>query len=285
MVDSKEIKRKVILLGDGAVGKTSLIRRFVVDKFDDKYITTIGTKITVKELQITVDEEVTYLKFQIWDILGQKGYTRLYNTSFPGTSGVFLVADITRKKTLESLERYWIPEVQNIVGDVPFVILANKSDLINSAEFGEIELKEFASKYEAPFYLTSAKTGGNVNKAFYVLGKRMVNFLDAEPKKPEKSKKPRLLEGENTEIVRLIDRIIDDFCKGFGRQEDAMPILRKQFELAELDIQNPTKEAIIRVVDRLADIETGFKEKEMTEANRVKRLNWIKEIKEKKMKS
>src|SRR5438093_958600 len=73
MVDD-HIKRKILLLGDGAVGKTSLIRRFVVDKFSDEYITTIGTKVTKKDLRIESPGKATDMTFMIWDVLGQKGY-------------------------------------------------------------------------------------------------------------------------------------------------------------------------------------------------------------------
>jgi small GTP-binding protein len=139
MADIREIQKKMILLGDGAVGKTSLIRRFVVDKFDDKYILTIGSKIMAKAIQIDSDNEAFYLKLQIWDILGQKGYTKLHESSFKGTDGVMMVADITRKETLESIRSYWLAEVRNIVGNVPFIILVNKSDLIKRAELNEKE--------------------------------------------------------------------------------------------------------------------------------------------------
>lgn len=280
MASLKEVQKKIILLGDGAVGKTSLIRRFVVDKFDDRYIVTIGSKITAKDLQITEDEKVFYLKLQIWDILGQKGYKKLHKTTFRGTDGVFMVADITRKDTLRSLETYWIPKVQSLVGPVPFVILANKSDLLQRAEFKEEELKEFATKYGVPYYLTSAKNGENVNRAFYSLGKKMLKLKVTELPKTHRPKiiHPRLIfEGEKGDVVRLIDKIIDDFCKEYGGLEDAMPVLRKQFEFAGLDPNSPTREALIMAIERLAEVEMGFKKREIAEANLNRRLKWIKE--------
>ncbi len=115
MANEEQVQKKIILLGDGEVGKTSLIRRFVIDRYDDKYILTIGSKITAKSLQIGVDKKIYDLNIQIWDILGQKGFTKLHHSSFKGTDGVLMVADITRKDTLISLARYWIPKVQNLV--------------------------------------------------------------------------------------------------------------------------------------------------------------------------
>jgi Ras-related protein Rab-8A len=285
MTGLKEVQKKIILLGDGAVGKTSLIKRFVVDKFDDKYIATIGTKITAKKLEIPLEKEVIYLKLQIWDILGQKGYTKLHHSSFRGTNGVFLVADVTRRASLNSISTYWIPKVQYLVGSVPFVILANKSDLLEYGEIKGPDLEEFASKYNVPYFFTSAKNGENVKQAFYVLGKSLLELKSVDPSKTQKAKiiHPRLLfEGEKSEIAMLIDKIIDDFRKGFGNIEDAMPIVRRQFEGAGLDPNNPSLEALILAIERLAEVEISFKRKEIAEENRIKRLKWVYEYKESK---
>lgn len=273
----KEYQKKVLILGDGAVGKTSLIRRFVVDKFDDKYILTIGSKVTAKALKIEMHGEPIYLKLQIWDILGQKGYKKLYSSTFRGSKGVLLVADITRKETLQNLEDYWIPTIQKFVGNIPFVILANKSDLGKAAKFKEKELKEFAGKYNAPSYITSAKTGENADLAFQVLGKIMIKSKQTDIS-PQSDK--IIPEVDNGGFADIIDRIINDFCKEYNRPLDAMPILRKQFELAKLDLKKPTQETLTEAIERLAEIERGFKDLETVEANRKKRLKWIGEYKE-----
>lgn len=288
MTKIRSIIKKMCVLGDAAVGKTSLIRRFVMDRFDDKYIATIGTKTTAKAIQFATDKEILKLKLQIWDILGQKGYAKLHHSSFRGTNGVFMVADITRRDTLASLDNYWIPKVQHLVGNIPFVILANKSDLIKKAEFTRENLMKYAYKFKVPFYLTSAKNGHNVNLAFHELGKRMLQLKGFEPLKPGKSKivHPRLLFGsEKGEITRIIDRIIDDFCKEFNDLEDAMPVVRRQFELAELDVNSPTIEALRRFVERLAAVDMSFKGRDIAKADFAKRLKWIEEIEHGSMKA
>ena len=269
-----EYRKKILLLGDVSVGKTSLIRRYVVDFFNDGYITTIGTKVTSKNMQIKVDKEVIYLKLQIWDILVQKGYTKLYNATFKGAHGVFFIADVTRKETLESIENYWIPQVKRINDSFPFVILANKSDLIKNTKFDRQDLEDFASKYKVPFYLTSAKNGENVDNAFNTLGNEMIRFKESSSPKLTENLKIKEIKSEKT---ILIDKIINDFCLEYGRLEDAMPILRRQFELANLDLNNPRKEAMVSAVERLAEVEMGFKEMDNALANLKKRLKWIKE--------
>lgn len=274
MPNVKEIQKKIILLGDGAVGKTSLIKRYVVDKFDDKYILTIGSKITAKALQIEIEKDLYYLNLQIWDILGQKGYSKLHESSFRGTDGVMMVADITRSETLESIGEYWIPEVENLIGTVPFVILVNKSDLTKQAAIRERELRKFASRFKSTFYFTSAKNGKNVKLAFNSLGKGMIEKKGISNRRPTK---PGEI-GEVPERIIIIDRIIDDFCEVYGNLEDAMPIIRKQFDIAELDLNNPSKETLRIAIERLAMVEKDFREWEVAEANRIKRLKWLKEI-------
>jgi small GTP-binding protein len=284
MDENVKLQKKVILLGDGEVGKTSLIRRFVLDKYDDKYILTVGTKITAKNIQIGKDSRLFELHLQVWDILGQKGYTKLHNSSFRGTDGVFLVADLTKKATLLSLGKYWIPKVQNLVGDVPLIVLANKSDLIKQAEFSEKILKSFAQIYDAKYYFTSAKTGENVHQAFYGMGKQLILEKDEMKLHTHKTKilHPSLLADDNKiGTVKLIDKIIDDFCQEYGNYEEAMPILRAQFMNAGVDLKNPTQDSLKNVIQRLAHIEMERKSIEVAEANAVKRLKWISEFSDK----
>jgi small GTP-binding protein len=271
MSEIKEFQKKVALIGDAAVGKTSIIKRYVVDLFDDQYISTIGTKITAKELNITLNEKKYYLKLQIWDILGQKGFTKLYDSSFKGTNGVFFVADVTRRKTLYSLKNYWIPMVWKTIGRIPIVILANKCDLNENAEFDYNELKKFTAKYKAPFYFTSAKNGENVNNAFVKLGILMMQFRRPGTQEPQEMSID-VIKDKNAE---LIDKIIDDFCGEYGGIEEAMPVLRRQFELAKLDLNNPTKMALFSAVEGLAKIEMGFMGRDVVEANLRKRRRWI----------
>lgn len=281
MTNVKDIMKKMLIVGDAAVGKTSLVRRFVYERFDDKYLTTIGTKTSAKSLQFNQGKDLINLKLQIWDILGQKGYTKLHNSSFKGTNGVFLVADVTRKETLASLITYWIPKVQYLVGKVPMVILANKSDLIKEAEFTKKDLNNIASKFNSSYYLTSAKNGSNVDSAFHVLGKRMIEIKEAAAQKPSKNWviHPRLLfEGDKSEISKIIDKIIDDFCRDYANLEDAMPIIKRQFELAELDLNHPTIEALTRAIDRLEKVEMHSKKRKIARADHEKRLKWLEDI-------
>ena len=171
------VKQKICLVGDGGVGKTSMIKRFVFDQFSDGYITTIGTKVTKKEFKIkhhTTDED-TNVTMLIWDIMGQQGFRELLQEAyFYGANGILAVCDITRKHTMDGLEG-WIKSVHRMAKDAPVIFIGNKADLMEKAEFKFEELKEYASKYDAPtVYLSSAKTGINVNLAFKTLADRIL---------------------------------------------------------------------------------------------------------------
>ncbi len=127
----KKTVKKVVLLGESAVGKTSLIRRFVHDEFSDDYISTIGTKVSKKVLNIDFEGQETQVNLMIWDMLGREGYMSTQARQIVGAQGVIVVGDITRPETMQNIERYWIPMVLRTIGTVklPFVFLANKVDL------------------------------------------------------------------------------------------------------------------------------------------------------------
>ena len=168
-VARQEYNKKVVLIGDPGVGKTSLIRRFVENSFSDKYIHTIGTKITKRVLEFPdLDSKVVLL---VWDIVGQKSLA-LLDSYFRGAAGVLAVCDITRDETLQSLDD-WVANLHKVAGEVPTVLLGNKSDLSEQAMVDHQSCSIAARRFKAPFYMTSAKTGANVELAFNAIG-RMV---------------------------------------------------------------------------------------------------------------
>ncbi len=173
--DTGRRKFKICAVGEGTVGKTSLIRRFVADKFMADYAKTIGTELSKKTLELEGPEgHPVNVDAVIWDIMGQKGLVDLLQDAyFRGTKGVFAVCDITRKATLAKLHG-WLMKVFSTVGIVPVVIMINKSDLTQQGRV-EMEgvtkstLQEFRLEsgiQDTPYFLTSAKTGDNVSEAF-----------------------------------------------------------------------------------------------------------------------
>ncbi len=177
MSSEKHYKFKICLIGEPAVGKTSLINKFVHNMFDDKYITTLGTKNSTKKIKIkhpkyNVDVDISLV---IWDIMGQRGFRKLLQEAyFSGAQGIIAVCDNTRKNTLEDLDN-WIDTVYKVTEEIPIVILGNKCDLEGDQEVGLDVLTDFVSGYEKiNSYLSSAKTGENVENAFIALCKSIL---------------------------------------------------------------------------------------------------------------
>jgi small GTP-binding protein len=158
---------KVCLLGDGAVGKTSLVRRYVYDAFDDKYLMSFGTKVSKKT--VSVDE--VQVDLMIWDILGQKTHESLHGAYYRGAAGALAVCDFTRAETMDSL-RSWVTNFREVVGKMPVVVLANKSDLKKAFSGGDLE--QLGKELDCGTLETSAKTGENVEKAFELISRAMV---------------------------------------------------------------------------------------------------------------
>jgi len=162
------IKKKICILGAFAVGKTSLVERYVKSIFSDKYHTTIGVKTDQKDIIIEGKE----VRLILWDINGEDDYQRVKPSYLVGTSGFLLVADGTRKDTLE-VAKDLKELVFHAVGAKEFYLLINKSDLGDLWEIDDDLLKEFK---EAGWKIvkTSAKTGANVDETFTSLAEIII---------------------------------------------------------------------------------------------------------------
>jgi small GTP-binding protein len=161
-------KVKVCIVGDSAVGKTSLIRRFVLDQFDDRYIITLGAKVVTKEFDFSPPEggEGISVSLLTWDIMGARGFKDLLQDAyFYNAQGVLAVCDLTRPETLESLKT-WVSSVREVAGPVPCIALANKVDLKEKLAIPDDKIQKLCESMNVPYLKTSAKTGENVEIAF-----------------------------------------------------------------------------------------------------------------------
>lgn len=167
------VNKKVCMLGDFAVGKTSLVKRFVFDRFDDKYISSIGVKVSRKSMVIPRDAESVMLNMMLWDLAGSEEFSQVRASYLRGSSGAILVCDLTRPETLPNVTQY----AHNLVTVSPspsLVVVANKVDLQRSDSVTERKLAEIASQLNAPYFMTSAKTGQAVEAMFRALGQRLL---------------------------------------------------------------------------------------------------------------
>jgi len=165
--------KKVCLLGDPAVGKTSLIRKYVYDVFDDSYIPTIGTKVTKKSLEFAVGDQPIHLSILIWDILGQKEFMTFHKAYFQGSEAGLLVCDATRPETIDNLN-IWITSFHDAIGKVPIIFLVNKMDLVKPDCFDSCKIDALIKKFETKYFRTSAKDGTNVEEAFKAISQKLI---------------------------------------------------------------------------------------------------------------
>jgi small GTP-binding protein len=154
------MNKKICMVGAFAVGKTSLVKRYVESLFSEKYHTTIGVKIDKKNLTYQNKD----VQLMIWDIEGVDIFTDLKPSYLRGASGILLVIDGTRSKSLETAKQVK-QLVDDNLGKIPTLLLINKSDLRESWQFSEDDTKSLAIS-ENNTFITSAKTDQNVERAF-----------------------------------------------------------------------------------------------------------------------
>ena len=152
---------KLTVVGNGSVGKTSLINRFVNNKFENSYIETVG--IDMFETDVILEDESS-ARLLIYDLGGQQYWSKLRSSFYQRARGCIMVYDVSKPETFTALEE-WYKEVRENIGyEVPIVVIGNKTDLENKVSNKQID--ELKSKFEFTFLQTSAKTGQMVNQAF-----------------------------------------------------------------------------------------------------------------------
>ena len=162
---------KVVMLGDGAVGKTALTTRFTQNFFDADYKRTIGSDFAVKIIDLTEDTKVT---LQVWDLAGQPRFEVVRQSFYRGAKGGLLVFDVTRRRTFINIDR-WKEEAYMAIGNpIPLVVVANKIDLIDRVVQPE-EGKEYADNNGFLYVESSALTGANVEEAYNTMSQVMID--------------------------------------------------------------------------------------------------------------
>ena len=164
---------KLLLCGDGAVGKTSIVNRFIKRDFKVDYSHTVGVDIHNKEMKYNGDTEI---KMAIWDVAGQDHYNFMRSNFYYGTDGVILMFDLTRAETFEHIHD-WLKEINKVMGkEVPYILVGNKVDLIE--DVGDVishnEIMDFAEKHNVIYRETSAKNGQNVDIIFDDIAKKII---------------------------------------------------------------------------------------------------------------
>ncbi len=171
------VKKKICLLGSFSVGKTSLVDRFVHDRFEEKYLTTVGVQISQKlmpPIEPSLGGPMIQHTFLIWDIAGLEKFDSVATNYFRGAAGALAVADLTIPETIDRLHAF-CDKFLAVNPQARLLILGNKLDLFQNDEKTLSELKQTARFFRSEYLLTSAKTGHRVEKAFEMLSQNLGN--------------------------------------------------------------------------------------------------------------
>lgn len=245
MPEADILKYKVSLIGDGGVGKTSLVKRYIHNAFDERYEKTLGTNVYSKEILLeSVPNKNKKVVLQVWDVMGQRVFKSVIKSALSNTNGVILVCDLTNGETLYNL-LYWIKIIYNNSRNVSLVFLGNKSDAKNP-QFSLPAINGLCQCFGSNAYLTSAKTGHNVEAAFHALAsdiycKKFIPAKDNFTFDLEELKIPQ--------IISVEDKIFTLFCTAVGSLDTGMPILEHIYKELALDFSTPTQEELSAAVE------------------------------------
>ncbi|MFX0040730.1 MAG: Rab family GTPase [Promethearchaeota archaeon] len=158
---------KIIVIGDPAVGKTSLLTNFCGEKFTYEYVPTVGVNITKEPVTIKDDMgKDTTINLMIWDIAGQPQFYMLHRPYFNGADGMMLVYDITRSSSFSNINNWFNTSVKYGLSGIPRILIGNKIDLKDERKIILPMAEHLSEKLAAPFFETSALSGENVKKIF-----------------------------------------------------------------------------------------------------------------------
>ncbi|MHA1746869.1 MAG: GTP-binding protein [Promethearchaeota archaeon] len=161
-----DLRLKLVIVGDPAVGKTSIISKFVTQKIPADYRPTLGISITAQTYKI----QNKVLNFLIWDLAGQKFFQRVRKKYYHGSHAAFVMYDATRRETFDIQVEKWFNDLRSILPDIPIVLIGNKIDLAKKRQVTTTEGEKLAKKLGCSFLETSAKSGENVKDAFSLIG-------------------------------------------------------------------------------------------------------------------
>lgn len=168
--DEKESLKmyNLLLLGDGKVGKTSLILRFCDNYFSQVHLATIGIDFKLKDIEL---DSGTKMKLKLWDTAGQERYKTITTNYFKSAEGIIIVYDITERQSFANVKK-WLEQIKQFARrDICKILIGNKCDLEEKRRVTFDEGNELASSNHIKFYETSSKDGLNVNDAFIDIAK------------------------------------------------------------------------------------------------------------------
>jgi small GTP-binding protein len=178
---------KIVLLGDGGVGKTSLVYRFIENRFSRDFKSTLGVNLLKKKIKL---DDNTEISSQIWDLGGQEAYKKLRKLYLEGAQGALIVFDVLSQKSFDNLEDWTQSFIQIRGKNMPMLLIANKIDMNEHRVVSKATAETYAKKYNMKLIETSAATGENVEKAFHELVRKIISNIRASESSEETETEP-----------------------------------------------------------------------------------------------
>ncbi len=218
---------KIVIDGDGAVGKTALLNRYITGDFKMDYRMTVGVNLCKTSFFVDTTEKTGIeVKCQIWDLGGQERFKILRKSLYEGAKGVLLLFDLTRITTFENLPK-WVNEIKEYTVDCPIIIIGNKRDLKSFRGIDKHEVKAFAKDNQSGYIETSAKTGKNVEIAF----SRLII---------------EIMKKEYVEVVRIQDRSVSNVFTQFETRDKLSDV---QLDLITSEVDKILKSKLPKGID------------------------------------
>ena len=225
-------------------------------------------KVSKKTMSLNIGGNDVRLDMMIFDILGQHDFRSLRRMYIDGSDGVMMVGDMTRVETVSSIESFWYPEMEKLLGKVPMILMGNKLDLVNPDSEGISLIKMVSGILLCPYQLCSAKTGEGVEKTFSTFSNELVErHLEIERSK-----------AQSTPIENLrmaADAIMTHFCEGHDNREVAIEICAAILKESGFKIEQPTKESLQRAIDLLAEQDRASFDDVTAERLKAERLKFL----------
>ncbi len=160
---------KILIIGDGAVGKTSIATRYTTGGFKESHLMTVGANFMLKNIDVNGKQ----IRLSIWDTAGQEKFRKVVESYYTGGKGVMICFAINSRQSFESL-KYWYDSAKKFVPTAQLILVGNKSDLEDQREVSRNEAVAQAEEWGLPYIETSAMLNRNISDAFLTLAKMIV---------------------------------------------------------------------------------------------------------------
>lgn len=167
---------KIIVIGDPAVGKTSLLTKFASKKFETQYIPTVGVNIVKEQIIVKGNGEDALVNLMLWDVAGQPQFYMLHKPYFNGADGMMLVFDVTRSSTFSNVKNWYNTTIKFGLSAIPRILVGNKIDLKDDRKIIRPMANHLSEELNAPYFETSALTGDGVNDIFEKIANLVFNY-------------------------------------------------------------------------------------------------------------